>query len=135
MPVIGFPEGYNMAARHIVIPAARHPIVLVINNEWRVLKLPPYKTLVVICSTVYQVAQRFFLAPFAGCRPDTEFLIKYLPDERWYGIAEVLQAGDGGGEHSNNLIQYYKNKAVPTKSGRLYESIQITIYKYSIPKN
>ncbi len=88
--MIRFPKGDYMAARHIVIPAARYPIVLVINNEWRVLELTPYKTLVVICSTVYQVAQCFFLAPFAGCWPAGEFPIGYLPDERWYGIAEVL---------------------------------------------
>ncbi len=66
--IVRRPKTNQLFCRQFVIIVIPNPIILIIKNGGPFFKLHPYKSLMIIGSTVNKMTQNFLLAPYFGRR-------------------------------------------------------------------
>ncbi len=91
---------------NLIVMTVFHPLVLVISDKRLILKLHPYKTLLVVARAIEQVTENLLLAPFTWCWLVLKVTCRNLAQQYWNVMTKISQAVDRGLNHLTNKIDF-----------------------------
>jgi hypothetical protein len=101
--VVYVPEVDQVFGIQLLVITALIPFILVVPDKRRFFKLNADKSLVVIGSTVYQVTQYLFFAPFSRRRRLKKRCLRYLVQQWRNSFAKMLEPLQGFFYHKKGL--------------------------------